>query len=200
MPETNHSGERKQGGALYPTGVVHGRFQILHNDHLKYLLAGKARCEHLIVGITNPDPSLTREDSTDPGRSAAKANPLTYFERYTMAGAALVESGLSREDFSIVPFPINVPDLYRYYMPADAVYFITIYDHWGERKLELLQSRGLNVDVLWCRTPETKGITGSEIRSRMIDGRPWEQFVPKSTAALVRAWGVAERIRQMHGR
>jgi len=39
-------------------GVVHGRFQVLHNDHVKYLLAGKARCRHLVVGITNPDSPL----------------------------------------------------------------------------------------------------------------------------------------------
>lgn len=50
-----------KAGEMVEQGVIHGRFHILHNDHLKYLLAGKlARC-HLIVGITNPDPTL------DPG-------------------------------------------------------------------------------------------------------------------------------------
>ena len=44
------------------TGVINGRLQVLHNDHLKYLLAGKKRCDHLVVGITNPDPTLTRKD------------------------------------------------------------------------------------------------------------------------------------------
>jgi hypothetical protein len=63
------------------TGVIHGRFQVLHNDHLKYLLAGKARCRHLVVGITNPDPFLTKEDAAEPRRSEPGANPLTYFER-----------------------------------------------------------------------------------------------------------------------
>ncbi len=46
-------------------GVIHGRFQILHNDHMRYLLAGKERCEHLVVGITNPDPTLVREDAAE---------------------------------------------------------------------------------------------------------------------------------------
>ncbi len=182
-----------------PVGVIHGRFQVLHNDHLKYLLAGKARCRHLVVGITNPDPSLTREDSADAQRSCRSANPLTYFERYIMVGGVLVEAGVSREDFSVVPFPINMPDLYRYYVPTDAAYYLTICDQWGERKLELLQSRGLNVQVMWRRTPDAKGITGSEIRSRMIVGEPWEHLVPKSTASLIRAWRVLERLREMHG-
>jgi len=47
-------------------GVIHGRFQVLHNEPLKYLLAGKALCKHLVVGITNPDPSLIKSEPADP--------------------------------------------------------------------------------------------------------------------------------------
>ncbi len=35
-------------------GVVHGRFQPFHLDHLKYALAGLTHCDYLFVGITNP--------------------------------------------------------------------------------------------------------------------------------------------------
>ena len=62
---------------LYETVVIHGRIQVLHNDHLKYLLAGKAHCRRLVVGITNPDPFLTRNENADPKRSDPLANPLT---------------------------------------------------------------------------------------------------------------------------
>jgi hypothetical protein len=98
---------------MHKLGVIHGRFQVLHNDHLRYLLAGKARCEHLVVGITNPDPILSREDDADPRRSTSMANPLTYFERYTMAKAVLIGEGVADDAFSVVPFPINIPELYR---------------------------------------------------------------------------------------
>ena len=104
-------------------GVIHGRFQVLHNDHLKYLMAGKACCKHLVVGITNPDPSLTADDPNDPGRSDPSANPLTYFERYVMTRSVLKEAGLLPDEFSIVPLPITHPDLYKYYVPMDAVFF-----------------------------------------------------------------------------
>lgn len=50
-------------------GVIHGRFQLLHNDHMKYLLAGKERCEHLIIGICNPEQDLTKYTSNNPHRS-----------------------------------------------------------------------------------------------------------------------------------
>ncbi|MCI5120191.1 MAG: nicotinate-nucleotide adenylyltransferase, partial [Candidatus Electrothrix sp. AUS4] len=104
---------------MIPTGVIHGRFQILHNDHLKYLLAGKARCEHLVVGITNPDPCQTKDDAADPKRSSDQANPFTYFQRYQMVRAALSRQGIADKAFSVVPFPINLPELYRYYVPMD---------------------------------------------------------------------------------
>ena len=115
------------------TGVVHGRFQIFHLDHLRYLLAAKQRCSHLVVGITNPDPTLTKADAADPVRSLPESNPLTYFERYTIIRAVMFEQGLDAE-FSIVPFPINIPELYRFYLPLDAVFYLTIYDEWGKRK------------------------------------------------------------------
>lgn len=197
MSVQDSSNQLAPDNPVHPIGVIHGRFQILHNDHLTYLLAGKVRCKHLVVGITNPDPMLTREDSADLQRSRLSANPLTYFERYTLVGAVLTEAGASREDFSVVPFPISVPKLYRYYVPTDAVFYITISDKWGERKLSLLKSQGLNVEVMWRKTPETKGLTGSEIRARMIAGRPWEHLVPNATAALIHKWNMIDRLRKM---
>ena len=104
-------------------GVIHGRFQVLHNDHLKYLMAGKAQCRHLVVGITNPDPTLTRPDAADPNRSNSFANPLAYFERYVMVRTVLEEAGVNSSDLSIVPLPINFPELYVYYVPLDATFF-----------------------------------------------------------------------------
>jgi nicotinamide-nucleotide adenylyltransferase len=138
---------------MIEVGVIHGRFQVLHNDHLKYLLAGKSRCRHLVVGITNPDPILTRHHPADPHRSIPTENPLTYFERYIMIQAALIEAGLGIFQFSLVPLPINLPELYRFYVPMDATFFLTIYDPWGRTKLQHFESLGLKTHILWERNP-----------------------------------------------
>ena len=37
------------------TGVVHGRFQVLHLKQMEYILAAKMRCQTLYIGITHPD-------------------------------------------------------------------------------------------------------------------------------------------------
>lgn len=181
----------------YETGVIHGRFQILHNDHLKYLMAGKALCRHLVVGITNPDPTLTRQETADPTRSDPLENPLTYYERYRMIKAVLTHEGLPGSTFSIVPLPINLPDRYHDYVPLDAVYFLTIYDEWGRRKQHYFKSLGLTTHILWEVPTERKGISGHDIRQRIIDGRPWGHLVPAPVPPLLKAWHIAQRLEQL---
>ncbi len=184
-----------QGMLSLHIGVIHGRFQVLHNDHLAYLLAGKDECEHLVVGITNPDPSQTAKDDTDPERSDPRANPLSYFERLLLVKCALVDAGLGEADLSVTPLPINFPEHYSAYVPMQATFFLTIYDQWGQRKLEYFHSLGLTTKVLWERSPEMKGISGSHIRQAMAAGQPWEHLVPESTAVLCKAWRLPEKLR-----
>jgi len=184
--------------AKYDIGVIHGRFQILHNDHVKYLLAGKQLCKHLIVGITNPDPSLTRDSETNPHRSTSLANPLTYYERYVMVRAALLEQGLKYSEFSIVPLPINIPELIKYYVPIDAIFFLTIYDEWGRKKKELLESLELKIHVLWEVSLKNKGLSSSDIREAMINDIQWEHFVPTSVGKLIKKWNIIDRLKKLN--
>ncbi len=179
------------------TGVIHGRFQVLHNDHLKYLMAGKALCRRLVVGVTNPDPFLTCDEAADQGRSEKLANPLTYYERLCLVRAAMQEAGAGLSEFSVTPFPINMPDRYRYYVPMDAVFFLTIYDDWGRRKLSYFRSMNLKTHVLWEVSPHQKGISAEDIRQQMISGGDWRDGVPASAARLLTAWDIPARLRKM---
>lgn len=186
-------------GEVFELGVIHGRFQVLHNDHVKYLLAGKDRCQHLVVGITNAEPEMIQEEAADPQRSMALANPLTYYERYQLVRCALVEVGVALEDFSIVPFPVSQPERYRYYVPLNAVFFLTIYDEWGKRKKEYFESLGLKTCVLREVTPEEKGISASDVRQRMLKGEPWQHLVPPVVASLLEKWQITQRLRALCG-
>lgn len=179
-------------------GVIHGRFQILHNDHLKYLMAGKKMCRHLVVGITNPDPMHTRKEDAAPERSDPKENPLTYFERQLLIRETFQECGISPDTFSVVPFPINFPDMYSYYVPMDALFFLTIYDNWGKMKQKYFSDLGLNIHVLWEVPPEKKGISAVEIRNKMAADHPWTHMVPESVAKLLIKWDIPGRIKSCH--
>jgi nicotinamide-nucleotide adenylyltransferase len=178
----------------YDTGVIHGRFQVLHNDHLKYLLAGKALCRKLVVGVTNPDPFSTASEDADRKRSDPLANPLTFYERHVMIEAVLLSAGLGWEEFSIVPFPINFPDRYRYYLPMDAVFFLTIYDEWGRRKHRYFEAMGLTTHVLWRVSKDNKGISASDVRRCIASGQAWTHLVPASVPPLIEQWKLRDRL------
>ena len=193
----NSISEKKSLIQKAETGVIHGRFQILHNDHVKYLLAGKQFCRHLVVGITNPDPMLTKKEHEDPQRDNPLSNPLTYYERYILVNEVLLAQGIKSKEFSVVPFPINMPELYKYYVPMDGLFFLTIYDDWGKKKFSIFKSLGLNTHVLWEVPPEKKGISAADVRSLMVDGKPWEHMVPSCVAVLLKKWGIPNRFKKI---
>ena len=173
-------------------GVVHGRFQILHFGHLDYILAAKEKCDFLIVGIANPDPSLG-PTATDTHRAAADANPLTFYERMMMITEVLVAQDIPREEFVIVPFPIDRPELIQHYVPRAATFFLTIFDEWGEEKKRRLEALGLATSVL-NRASESKTQNATVIRKLIRDGEPWEQSVPAKTAEFVKRHAIDRRI------
>jgi hypothetical protein len=96
--------------------------------HMEYLLAGKKKCKFLYIGITNPDPSHIKKNKNDLNRSEIKNNPFTYRERYCMIRDSMIEADIPQNQFAIVPFPIENPELIQYYTPKNAKYYITIYD------------------------------------------------------------------------
>lgn len=178
-------------------GVIHGRFQLLHNDHMKYLLAGKERCEHLIIGICNPEIDLTKYTKANPHRSKKSSNPLTYFERMECIKYSLIEAGVPEDEFDIVPFPINFPEKIFNYAPENVKYYMTIYDEWGEEKYKSLkEDLKLNVEVLWRVSLEDKGISASDIRKKIQEGKEWKQYVPNFVYKYITENQLDKRIKQ----
>lgn len=178
-------------------GVIHGRFQVLHNDHMKYLLEGKKRCEHLIIGICNPEVDLTKYTEANPHRSKKSSNPLTFYERAMCIKNAMIEFGIKREEFDIVPFPINFPEKIYNYVPLDAKFYITIYDEWGKEKYKILKdSLNLDIEVLREVTLAEKGISASDIRKNIQEGKNWRDMVPNSVYEYIVQNKLDKRIRE----
>ena len=186
-----------ENGVLYATGVIHGRFQVLHNDHVKYIMAGKRLCHNLVIGITNPDIITTGFEKSDPKRDEVLANPLTYYERYIIIKNMMLENSVDFKQISIVPFPINYPDMYKQYLPMDGVFFLTIYDDWGRQKLKYFKSLNLKYHVLWEISYEEKGISSTDIRSDMLNNKKWQDRVPESTQQLLVEWNIVQRLKKM---
>lgn len=181
---------------MVETGIVFGRFQMLHLGHMEYLLEAKKRCCFLVIGVSNPDPGLIRYEDACPHRSADTANPLTFYERSRMIDGALAEAGIDRSEFMIVPMPINYPDRIRYYVPSDGEFFLTIYDEWGWKRKEIIESLGYKTTVLWVRDDSSRISSGTEIREKMMSGEDWSHLVPPFVYRFAMENRLAERMKE----
>ncbi len=174
-------------------GVVHGRFQPFHLGHLAYVLEAKEKCDFLYIGIANPDPSLTKPHKTNKKRAELSANPFTYYERLTIIKKTILEYGIKADEFEIVPFPINFPEYISYYVPDDALFFITIYDKWGYSKKDILEKQHYTVIVLEEGSTNLKLAEGTKIRSLMKNNKNWQQCVPPQVAEYIQRNNLIEK-------
>ena len=169
-----------------PIVAVCGKFQPFHNDHLAYVLAAFDVGERVIVGITNPDVSMTRYEEADPKRSLPESNPFSYYERYRMIEESLSDCRLPRDRFDIVPFPVNRLELLPSYLPKNAVILVTLYadDPWLVERQAKLKAAGWSTYVLWERP--AKVLTASSVRELIREGGEWESFVPAAVGRIVK--------------
>lgn len=179
---------------------------MLHVGHMEYVLAGKARCEHLIIGITNPDISDLYACAANPHRATACGNPLTYEERRDMIVGALIEAGVPAKDFEVIRFPIGkiectaendskaAEEMLTEIVPTEVKFYMTIYDSWSLEKKALFEKLGRTVEVMWERDNDEKTTSGTEVRNRIIKGEPWEELVPPFVYRYVKEHGLEERI------
>ncbi len=166
-------------------GMIHGRFQPFHNEHLEYLHLARERCETLIIGITNPDPLQTAEEETSEHRHLDGANPFTFTERQMMIREVLFDEGVSLDRVIFIPFPVNLPDRWRYYVPANAVQYIRVFSPWEQAKVDRLRAFGYHVEIL--QPGVEKGVEATEIRRRLTAGENWQELVPPGVARVLRA-------------
>ena len=80
----------------------------------------------------------------------------------------------------------------------DAVFFLSIYDDWGERKHRYFKSLGLETHILRKVTPAQKGLSAGEVRHRMRTGQPWEHLVPSATIPLLTAMDLVRRLEELN--
>ncbi|MPZ23475.1 MAG: adenylyltransferase/cytidyltransferase family protein [Dehalococcoidia bacterium] len=166
-------------------GMIHGRFQPFHNGHLEYLKLALERCDTLIVGITNPDPMQTREDSASEHRHLAESNPFTFFERLLMVRDTLVEERIALDRVVVTPFPVNLPDRWRYYLPPGVTCYLRVFSAWEQSKAGRLADHGYAVEIL--QPGAIKEVEATEVRRRLREGENWRELVPPAVARVVAA-------------
>ena len=164
--------------------MIHGRFQPFHLGHLEYLRGAAERCDEVFVGITTPDPTRIRPESSDPLRHLPESNPWSYADRLLMVNAAAADLGLDAWRVHVTPFPVNEPELWPAYVPDGVTQYIRLFSEWGGTKLDRLRDAGYEVVVL--DQGADKEISGAEVREALREGGDWESLVPPGVARVIR--------------
>lgn len=180
--------------AKLKVGSVHGRFQPFHNGHLDYVLQAFDRAEHVYVGLTQIFRPLS--DNAASRRDTWTSNPLGYFDRMKLIVAALNEFGISSHRFTVIPFPIEMPEKLHDFCPLDIPCFTTIVDEWNKEKIQRLERVGYKIELLNVSPVDNNRVTsGSEIRKMIrCDDATWKRYVPPSVVESLGA-GIIQRIK-----
>jgi nicotinamide-nucleotide adenylyltransferase len=165
-------------------GMIHGRFQPFHRGHLEYLAGAAARSDEVFVGITNPDPARIKPEPADPLRHLPESNPWSYVERLLMVEGAAADLALEPSRVHVIPFPVNEPELWPAYVPAEVTQFLRLFSDWGGEKLDRLREAGYEVVVL--DEGAEKELSGTDVRAAFREGGDWESLVPPGVARVLR--------------
>lgn len=157
--------------------LILGRFQPLHNGHMKLIRESAGDDRELVIAIGSA------------GRKDEKDNPFSGDERKEMLRRALEAEGIHAR-------VVLVPNL-----PSDEGYVEHVVEHIGGRPakvvtenpwtIDLFSEAGYDVDV----TDRHFELSATDIRRRIAEGRQWEDLVPDEVAGFIEEVRGVERIR-----
>ncbi len=158
----------------FKKGFLAGRFQPFHREHLRFALMALKECSHLLIGVTQPFPGVLSEGGGE--REFKKSNPLPYWLRAEIIESCLVDSGVEKTRFSIIPAPL-ISHVLSEIISQDVVIFNSVVEEWNKKKEDIFSATQRKVVTL---NPGPKTISGQEIREKILNrDDSWESDVPK---------------------
>ncbi len=163
-------------------GLLIGRFQPFHRGHIYVINEIQKVVDEIIICIGSAQKSHSPE------------NPFTAGERVMMIKKSLYENGI-KKNYYILPVPdVDNNSVWVSHINSITPPFSKVYS--GNALVKrLFSERGIEVD-----TPpmyNRKEFSGTEIRRRMLDGEPWEEFVPKAVVDVVEEVDGIKRLKDL---
>ena len=171
---------------MYDAIAVTGRFQPFHVDHLDLVVHGLSLAHHVVIGITNPDHRSLVEFPENNHRHLATANPFTFFERAEIIRSSLEAADVTSAQYTVVPFPLDEPEVWHEYIPATISQLVRIFSSWEEEKIKRLRAGGYEVNIIHGN-PGTK-VSGTDIRNAMLAGESWQHLVSPGALKILREY------------
>ncbi len=163
-------------------GLFVGRFQPVHNGHIKALEFVFSQVDEVIIGIGSAQASHTLK------------NPFTTSERMEMLIRALNEAGMDKR-YYLIPLPdINFNAIWATYVVSMVPRFDVVFTG-NSLVAQLFREKGYEVIVQPMFRKDI--LSATEIRKRMVEGKPWGELVPKSVAEFIKGIKGVERIRML---
>jgi nicotinamide-nucleotide adenylyltransferase len=165
------------------TGLYIGRFQPFHLGHLeavKYILG---KVDELVIVVGSAHDSHTQE------------NPFTAGERITMIRLALKEARIDANRYTVLPLPdAEFHKVWVSHLLSQTPSFDLVFTN-ESLTGRLLKEAGMPVEKIPMFN--RGAFTATEVRKRIIEGKNWEELLPKSVAAYVRQIKGEERMREI---
>ncbi len=176
-------------------GMVHGRFQPLHHEHLEYILWGINNSKKCIIGITQPNIDLLSTTEGEKHRMEESGNPFSYEERKMMITQSINDLGISKDRYEIIEFDVdkldesieNIKNINGVISIEDVVQFMKIFSDWEKIKKSKFESKGCEVFEIHETTKEkaVKHVTGTLVRELIRSKRNWQDYTPSGTEVIV---------------
>lgn len=173
-------------------GMVHGRFQPFHHEHLEYVLWGIAKSNKCFIAITQPDIHNLSDTKGASHRAKSEGNPFTFEERKRMVELSLVRLGILSNRYEIIKFDLDnmeksFEDLKVINSGDLPTQFVKVFSDWEEYKKGKFIDLGLDV-VEICEAHKeyaSKNVTGTLVRELIFSKRNWKDYVPFGTQMVV---------------
>ncbi len=145
------------------TALFLGRFQPLHKGHLRIIKKAAKENKKVIIAIGSAQHSGTEE------------NPFSGIERKKMIIKTLKEEGI-KNCRTVLIKDIHCDGSWVSHVRRHAGMFDVVYAAESRKTSELFRKAGYKV----ISTKRLYGISSTEIRERMREGKDWKRLVPKA--------------------
>lgn len=182
MPKPKNSRRKTLDTGHINRALFIGRFQPFHNGHLHVVKKLLKNYDELIIAIGSAEAEPSRE------------NPFTAGERIEMIKSCFSKNELAR--IAIIPIrDINDHSKWVSHVKQYVPTFHCVYSN-NELVRKLFYESGMDVHALWFFRKELH--TGRIIREKILDGKHWENSVPKSVAKLMKKYQVEGRLKKSY--